>query len=1135
MPRQRLLKFSTSVCVLASLSAGLGAAPSYARQSPPVGAAQNVPKPTPEVQALLDKSAAARDARKYDEAVPLAQQAIQLAQLSKDKEGEAAVRLSLGKTYVAANQAQKGLDEYAAALTLFRSAGDRPGEAQATAGCGTAWYYLGQPLKAKTFFEQALPLYHALNKRIEEAGMMMNIAIISDNTGDPKAALQAYAKVLPLFRELKNLTGEANTLANIAVSYGKIGDSPNALAYHMQALAIYRSLKNAAREELTLDNISRIYNDLGHFDKALDYAQQALRLAQSLGDKQAIAGAQIGIGDAYQNMGQIAQALDYLQRGLQTALEVNDKRDQCTALTDSAIIESRSGNPRKALESFQKALALNRELSDRNSEASTLLNIGFVYTDVEQPEMARGYFEQARTLSRGLTARTVEAQALGGLATVSHQTGKIAQALAYDRQALSLLRAQGQTDNVANVLGNVAAIEVETHQWSQAQGHFEEALTLFRSQKDNYGVATALSGLGQTEEGQGRWQAAARNYRQALSAAESVESKQYQATSLYNLARMERKQRQSADAETHLRQAIHLIEAVRGNFGGLYESQAGYFSGQLPVYYALLTVLLDQGKAGEAFAIAQKTKARSLLDFLASGRVNMSLELTPDERAQETALRQRADALNTQMVKEGVSNKVGAKKRFALLRGQLRGVENELRALSEALYTRHPGLADKQIATTATLASLSAQLPSDTALLDYILLSDKKLLLFVITTRQGKARVNVSAIPVTSARLQQECAAFRAACADPRRDYQPLAARLSRLLLSPASAQLAGKRRLVLCPDGPLWNAPFQALTLPAVGKRVAPFLWQRYDLAYAYSATGMQAALRAHTRQMSKPTGTMLVVANPAFGGSKRFGDLNDLPGQRPLSDPSRPLSDPSRPLSDPSRPLSAPSRPLSDPSRPLSEPSRSSASPSRAMTTALEARGGEIAALPGTQREADALRLLFPDAVCLTGAAAQENTAKARMSRFRYLHFATHGFFNDAAPLLSCIVLARPDKNDPAASREDGFLTAREVFDLHLSADLATLSACNTGRGAIRTGEGMVGLSWAFFVAGVPTQVVSQWSVDDAATAQLMRAFYTGLKAGADKSQALRQAALSLQREKTHQHPYVWAPFLLMGDWRR
>src|SRR5207237_7301409 len=106
-----------------------------------------------------------------------------------------------------------------------------------------------------------------------------------------------------------------------------------------------------------------------------------------------------------------------------------------------------------------------------------------------------------------------------------------------------------------------------------------------------------------------------------------------------------------------------------------------------------LNTLLDRGKTADAFALAQKTKARVLLDLLASGHADLSSGLTPQERAQEQALQQRADFLNTQMVKEGVENEVGAKKRFAALKEQLRGVETELRTLTEALYGLHPGLA----------------------------------------------------------------------------------------------------------------------------------------------------------------------------------------------------------------------------------------------------------------------------------------------------------------------------------------------------------------------------------------------------------------------------------------------------------
>src|SRR6185312_10348135 len=98
----------------------------------------------------------------------------------------------------------------------------------------------------------------------------------------------------------------------------------------------------------------------------------------------------------------------------------------------------------------------------------------------------------------------------------------------------------------------------------------------------------------------------------------------------------------------------------------------------------------------------------------------------------------------------------------------------------------------------------------------------------------------------------------------------------------------------------------------------------------------------------------------------------------------------------------------------------------------------------------------------------------------------------------------------------------TVRELFDMKLGADLMVLSACDTARGTKRSGEGVIGLTWGMSAAGVPTQVVSQWAVDDAATAQLMGGFYRGLKRGGAKEAALRASALSLLKDGKHSHPF-------------
>lgn len=192
------------------------------------------------------------------------------------------------------------------------------------------------------------------------------------------------------------------------------------------------------------------------------------------------------------------------------------------------------------------------------------------------------------------------------------------------------------------------------------------------------------------------------------------------------------------------------------------------------------------------------------------------------------------------------------------------------------------------------------------------------------------------------------------------------------------------------------------------------------------------------------------------------------------------------------------------------------------------LERGGSALAELPGTAAEAAALVAQFgAQATVLSREAASEEAAKAQLGDYRMIHFATHGILDSANPLYSSVVLSAPGPD----SKEDGQLEAREIMDLQLHADLVTLSACETGRGKVQPGEGLLGLAWALTAAGAKGLVVSQWKVSDDATKELMASFYRNLAAGQDKASALRAAALELRG--TQSHPYYWAPFLMMGSW--
>jgi CHAT domain-containing protein len=158
--------------------------------------------------------------------------------------------------------------------------------------------------------------------------------------------------------------------------------------------------------------------------------------------------------------------------------------------------------------------------------------------------------------------------------------------------------------------------------------------------------------------------------------------------------------------------------------------------------------------------------------------------------------------------------------------------------------------------------------------------------------------------------------------------------------------------------------------------------------------------------------------------------------------------------------------------------------------------------------------------------GPEAREDRAKNEAGKFRVLHFATHGIVNNASPMYSHLVLSQGN------SKEDGLLEAWELLNMDLKADLVVLSACETARGRVGAGEGMIGLSWALFVAGTPTTVVSQWKVDSASTTELMLEFHRNRLAANSKAQSLRKAMLKMLGSNQYKHPFYWAPFVVIGD---
>jgi CHAT domain-containing protein len=321
---------------------------------------------------------------------------------------------------------------------------------------------------------------------------------------------------------------------------------------------------------------------------------------------------------------------------------------------------------------------------------------------------------------------------------------------------------------------------------------------------------------------------------------------------------------------------------------------------------------------------------------------------------------------------------------------------------------------------------------------------------------------------------------------------------------------LGQTRHVFISPEGSLNLIPFAALV-----DRNDRYLVERYSFTYLSSGRDL-LRLRARPESRDEP----LIVADPAFG--KAAG--GEVAGAEQLG-----------------RGLGLPSA------------GKQNSGPQNGFSRLY------FRPLPGTASEAQALKKLLPQAKVLT---QEQATKKALMqaSGPRILHVATHGFFLEDVvtgpensrglglslagaatipsvrienPLLrSGLVLAGANEHRPD---DDGILTALEVAGLDLwGTKLVVLSACNTGVGEVKNGEGVYGLRRALVLAGAESQVMSLWPVSDQGTRDLMVAYYRALQHGEGRGEALRQVQLRMLRSGTHRHPYYWASFIQSGEWK-
>ncbi|MFL6263009.1 MAG: CHAT domain-containing protein [Thermoanaerobaculia bacterium] len=907
---------------------------------------------------------------------------------------------------------------------------------------------------------------------------------------DPRAPAGRYALLVRAVRPADG-RDRGYTAAHRTLAEGeRLWQQPDAaaqrqaVAKYREAISGFRALGERGTQAEALSILGDLHRNLGEPAAALAAYQEALSLFRELGRRSEAAQALKGIGIVRVTRGETEEALQSYGEALAIDRALRDRKATASLLDAIARVYTLQGKMEKALETYERELALQRELGPAGDEGETLISLGRAYALMGEPQRAIDHFNRGLPLLEARGRRLEAAGALDDLGKALVRTGRAPEGIAAIERSRLAQRRLGNRTGEAVALHDLGAAYEGLGRKEEARRLYVEAVRELGEAGDRLREPMALLDLGRLQEEAGDLGGAAGTYSQVLRGTEVSGNRSYQAAARLGLARVAFRSGDLEGARRAVESALGIVEALRVEMVAP-ELRASFLATRQDYYelYVSLLMRLHQrepsaGHDARAFEAGELARARSLLDSLAQARADLRRGIDPGLLRQEAELGDRVSSAERRRLSLAESGAPAS--RVEAAERELRDLLLRSERLRDRIRQASPRYTALGQARPASLRTIQRSLDPDTLLLEYALGRERSFLWAVTPDSLTSVELPPRVVLEEEAREAVRLLGSSQHTLSRTRTGMVLDG-LSRRLLGPVAGQL--RKRLLIVGDGALHTLPFAALPVP--------------------ERAGSPVPLIAEHEVLSLPSASALVMLR-----------------QEPAAPPGSPVT----------------VAVLADPVFQAADPRVAPGAPAAASgLRGGEADGGQFGRLPSSRLEAEEILALVPPGrrlAALGFAANRQTVLSGRLEPYRIVHFATHGVLDSRYPELSGVVLSRVDER---GRPQDGFLGVHDIHRLRLPADLVVLSACETARGQEVRGEGLIGLTRAFFSAGARRVLVSLWPVRDRATAELMRLFYREmLRNGLPPSAALRAAQDALRREPGWEEPHDWAGFILQGDWR-
>lgn len=703
------------------------------------------------------------------------------------------------------------------------------------------------------------------------------------------------------------------------------------------------------------------------------------------------------------------------------------------------------------------------------------------------------------------------------------QKGDLSQALEIFNKLLSSINSDKDDKLKQSVYSSLGTTLFGLSRYEEAIANYQHALDLARKSFNTADVVDILNNIGFCLVSLKKYDDATRVFKEGLGllAVMDLYYPEKQMYANYGLGLLNEEQNRNTQALLYYNTAIRFIEDLRGNLSST-EFRSFFLANKIAAYEHAIDILLtvggqtlDDGRLNEmfhkaglspaesAFFYAESTKARSFLELLSKTKTGTLADRIPKELAE-----QEKKLLNT-IASIQAAGGGQSKSQKELLKKSKR----ELDELIVKLRKDYPDYASIRYPEPVKAGNIP--LRGNEVLLAYKV-NPGKTYLWIIEKGKDTSAIEID---VSREELIRRVGEFRGFMENPDslEAYDPEKGQaLGRLLLGEALSRIDPAKNIIITPDGVLNILPFEALIVGKTSNTVQ-YLGEKYKISY-YPSASVMATMRQF-KESPKSSNPLFALGDPVYDDSDLRYSLKKS-GNIALAAADK--------------------------------------TPGLNLRSALVRSGFSLPRLPETRDEVLRIGELFgyktndPN-IKLDMDATKSELLKSNLGNYRFIHFATHGILSGDMPYIlePALVLTQPGNRNP----EDGFLKMSEILELKLNADAVVLSACKTALGKEIAGEGVVGLSRAFMLAGSKSVIVSLWSVESNSTAVLMKSFYSHLmKPGRSKEEALRLAKQELKnqslisddlsrgvkitgRDKKTQtstaHPFFWAPFILIGEW--